>query len=1099
MRKKISALLILALPLLAFTAMTAFAAESPVEGGSQTPVNKSDEYRNIYTSDTNSTILAPGKEIPKQALGRAARNGSSPGTKIGETWYDYQRNGSMRRMVVHRMLEDPQYKRVHFVWMQLTSSTFSARKCHYYTYNPASGEPDCEVGLPYPNDQYAGYCVMNVTGDDRAIVGGHSNPLPGTQYYQSQFWWDDCPGCCDFTFCRVPDNLGDGCQIGPVNDNGFIWPAMCLQEGADTIMHVFAQEANEGIQPQTLAYFRTTNPLEYPCAWDYDNFYCVDTAFNVAQDCDCTDDGKVVITWTANLPAPGDCETCSSHDYWQFRQWDNDLYYQVSHNSGIDWDSRVNVTKNVDGVDGYRPYTDLSVLIDSRDSVHLVWNERSWPADANKGGEAGLMKGRISHWSEVDGARGPNDINVVHSAEWDQTVCNGGAWQLNASKMTISECDGKMYCLFVQFNDYNAVPPDTIVFEDCAVKAGYAYRGGRGRANGELHMCVSDDWGATWDRARNLTNSRTPACSLNCDNDNWPSMVKFGTNYAGIWPDNIVDPSVPPDSPYIGNWFLDVQYINDHSAGGVVQKEGWWAEADVKWFRLACVEPVPEAVLVPNPTEYDFPTWTKHGVQKDTTLLLENTGNCPLTYTITKFETTPPPGWLNVTSTGSPIAAGGSFSETVSMNVGGMVNAPGTIVHLVGSLYVDWQGVAPTCPPNSDVREVVPVECWVTDTLYEPFWDTIRTSCLALIVANTGNFGKQGLGHVNMDYVDAGDCDPDADVYLYDGSPVIGYQKNGGTDTVVNFSIFNTTYFDPNGFVPLGDHTPTTDMGDYEVFETGKFVTNDSLIAVEMVWYAPRTDPDTCSFVIQCMKIYLNDTLAEPPTDVRIAEAIDWDIPADTGVRNYSGFDYSLNLLWQQGSEEDGEGCQPNDMRWGGMDFLEVYKNGVLLDSFPYGGYIKDNATQVYPEGGFNPDSLYKHMATTGFVNSDTQNTDLHMVMIKVVLDVLVKGDTIVIYEQKLTHWNGTIDDLIAELQRCKQWYKDHIKPGCCNMRGDVNDDGAINVADLGYLVNYLFFGGDDPPCLEEGDVNGDGAINVADLGYLVNFLFFGGPPPPPC
>jgi len=73
----------------------------------------------------------------------------------------------------------------------------------------------------------------------------------------------------------------------------------------------------------------------------------------------------------------------------------------------------------------------------------------------------------------------------------------------------------------------------------------------------------------------------------------------------------------------------------------------------------------------------------------------------------------------------------------------------------------------------------------------------------------------------------------------------------------------------------------------------------------------------------------------------------------------------------------------------------------------------------------------------------------------------------------------------------------------CCNhdgMRGDVNYDFAgPNIADLTYLVDYLFRGGPEPPCFEEGDVNGDGSINVADLTYLVDFLFRGGPPPPPC
>lgn len=69
----------------------------------------------------------------------------------------------------------------------------------------------------------------------------------------------------------------------------------------------------------------------------------------------------------------------------------------------------------------------------------------------------------------------------------------------------------------------------------------------------------------------------------------------------------------------------------------------------------------------------------------------------------------------------------------------------------------------------------------------------------------------------------------------------------------------------------------------------------------------------------------------------------------------------------------------------------------------------------------------------------------------------------------------------------------------CCVVRGDVDHSGTINVVDLIYLVNYIFFEGPAPPCFEEGDVDSDTAINVVDLTYLVDYLFFAGPPPPPC
>jgi len=69
----------------------------------------------------------------------------------------------------------------------------------------------------------------------------------------------------------------------------------------------------------------------------------------------------------------------------------------------------------------------------------------------------------------------------------------------------------------------------------------------------------------------------------------------------------------------------------------------------------------------------------------------------------------------------------------------------------------------------------------------------------------------------------------------------------------------------------------------------------------------------------------------------------------------------------------------------------------------------------------------------------------------------------------------------------------------CCNLRGDVDGSESINVADLTYLVDYLFKGGPPPSCLADGDNDGSGIVNVADLTYLVDYLFKDGPDPVPC
>jgi hypothetical protein len=61
---------------------------------------------------------------------------------------------------------------------------------------------------------------------------------------------------------------------------------------------------------------------------------------------------------------------------------------------------------------------------------------------------------------------------------------------------------------------------------------------------------------------------------------------------------------------------------------------------------------------------------------------------------------------------------------------------------------------------------------------------------------------------------------------------------------------------------------------------------------------------------------------------------------------------------------------------------------------------------------------------------------------------------------------------------------------------GDANADGVVNVADVVFVVNFLYRGGDPPIPMEAGDANCDEIVNVADVVYLVNYLYRGGDPP---
>jgi hypothetical protein len=62
------------------------------------------------------------------------------------------------------------------------------------------------------------------------------------------------------------------------------------------------------------------------------------------------------------------------------------------------------------------------------------------------------------------------------------------------------------------------------------------------------------------------------------------------------------------------------------------------------------------------------------------------------------------------------------------------------------------------------------------------------------------------------------------------------------------------------------------------------------------------------------------------------------------------------------------------------------------------------------------------------------------------------------------------------------------------SLRGDVNGDGHVNVADVFALINALFAGG--PPPVGIADVNHDGKVDLGDVFSLISYLFAGGTPP---
>jgi hypothetical protein len=364
-------------------------------------------------------------------------------------------------------------------------------------------------------------------------------------------------------------------------------------------------------------------------------------------------------------------------------------------------------------------------------------------------------------------------------------------------------------------------------------------------------------------------------------------------------------------------------------------------------------------------------------------------------------------------------------------------------------------------------------------------------------VGNDGNDTETNYGGANLDYAEFGDCDPGARVYLFTGSPVIGYPDGGpGYADHAMYDQKSRTFK-----VVFDGHAaePTVTQNGYDIYRTGTFATSNFDIGVDRTYYAPKS-ADSCNFIIQCTRVYSYD--GNSHTNLTIGEVIDWDIPSDGSAENSYGKDESRKLIYQRGAEynsDPGE-CQDNDRRFGGLALIGSYLNdpeNLDTTTMPAGGRPVLAQDYVWPSGGFIPEELYSLMQVSGF-STTTAVADLVSLMSYFNGYTIQADDTLYIYSVLSTVQDGTLGDLQNSVDKAKAWFVSNIMGGSY-LIGDANSDGQVNVSDAVYIINYVFVGGNPPSPLAAGDCNCDSAVNVSDAVWIINYVFVGGAAPGDC
>ena len=562
----------------------------------------------------------PRMSEPSAATARSSVSGAftppppSPGLAIGQTSWDYQHNHSQGYQVA-RM---PGADIVHFAWTDWDRiPTGPQDNEHYFAYNSYT------ISTNVLNQGFGGGCGgwqfcppvsfvnMDVGQRNEASVAVHLQEdvsLPANPWHLGF----PIPG----NVLHVDDGLG-GYGSGGCPEVLWARVAASRDVGNTGVRHIIAHSNITNCPTDLLWYWRYNG-----AAWT----------------------GPVVVDSTPTLgyvmadDRTGNKLAIASHaDNHLSMNGNNNIVYYESQTDGVGWITGSEpVTQNVitsySDPDGAQAWLHISTAYDNAGDLHIVWDEQRV---ANQTADIA-----IRHWSSAT-----QTIRPVAIGYWPNEF-SSGKFDLNLAKVTLGIGNGGTTCGGQPNNDYLYVLYTRFGGPTAAEQADHS---ALGYNNGELYLNVSNDGGQSWSPPRNLTNTKTPNCN--------PGPADTITAI----------PQNPDDVCRSEHWAtigmavsdIDIFFISDKDAGGVVQGEGTWQMNPVMYYRIpggtanapiVCPQIAPYiAASVPADPECEYHT-PPGTIKSDVYLTIANIGNALLTGTVSVL---PGASWLTVNGGGS--------------------------------------------------------------------------------------------------------------------------------------------------------------------------------------------------------------------------------------------------------------------------------------------------------------------------------------------------------------------------------------------------------------------------------------------------------------
>jgi len=942
--------------------VTAWAAEAPQVMEARRLAEQARTYRVSAYPSVHSLPVADGPQDrmnswqSAQAFDRAERSiiqdnyalhtglsvmgPTEPGIKIASTTYDFQHNDACP----HQIAENGSGSPIHFTWTHWDVVPESLnqvdRFVNFNTYNSATSAflfgvngVTLSDGGGNPKQARGGFTSLDIDDNNRAHVAFHARAAVDQPSGDYSSWELDqsSPLFSVFTSTALFQSTG---PTNPNGDDDRIWPHVTVdqQTGSD-IYYVLAHSyaSNDNI------YFWRWKSTDSP---QWKGPYPVDSganslSYNIAAD---KTSNKVALVCTN-----ADVTVTNPLGIYQ-------ITYREELNNGNTWGpvdltglgdaKRVFITSYNDSK-GPGAWLEEVGDYDNSGNLHVVWNEQRF----NSGGAQGSWK----HWDKSS-----NAISTIALAYYDN-VGGGGGRDINIAYPTLGFGDGSttcggspnlnyLYMCFVQFGGVSVAEQNDMSSKQYM--------------NGEVYISESNNGGALWSPAINLTNSLKPGCDPgaadSCPSENFPSIAR------------VIDDTI------------HILYIADRDAGDAVFGQGVWTYNPVMYYRIpggTNVQPVCPLIAPnfgaeladSNGAECEYNTPPSTSISMD--FRLTNVGNAAMTGTISKTGGT----WLNVTGLGSyTIPAGGAaITNTVTMT------APATQGLLTGSISISHND------PTKGSPFVIPIDFFVFTNFACPKYIVLHTKWLELEVSNIERVGMgpdrssaklRGLYWPTYSMRGAGPTADSGFNSVYDASLMIGRAPydvsnppDGIPDTVVYRYVFGQGNF-AKGFRALSALVLDTNAygsGAGVATVRANQTTVDSLFGVDVKYEAPQSD-DSSNFVLIKYKIF--NRTANTYSGMFFGECADFDVLPSTanagrqsGSQNKAGFNIPMNLIYQHGIDSSATSLNLAEKYYGGMTAIQNTASPRTW-SAPNSPWLFGR-----PGGGFHEGYLYSQMMKTNF------------------------------------------------------------------------------------------------------------------------------------